>query len=145
MEIKTRYVDADNFRMYSGIDLAEQFADNSNPSDQINAFIFRVEKMLEIWLSSHFFILINDEYPKFNDRMKELYKLALMEQMIYMLRNGDISTDSGYDMNSGEVMTPNKLAERTISRNTIQILQSAGLLNTKVRTRWGMFSNEWFF
>lgn len=149
MEFKSRYVNADEFRIYSGIDLAQSLGESTNPSDQVNAFIFRIETLLENWLIANFFIRMTNEYPKLKDSQKEFYKIALMEQMIYVLRNGDISTDSGYNMQNGKVATPEELRKITISRNTIDALTRAGLLTTKIRSTNGMFGrgfgNGWFF
>ena len=60
MEIKSRYVNADEFKVYSGIDLAQNFSNNDNPSDQVEGFIFRVETLLENWINAHFFKTITN-------------------------------------------------------------------------------------
>lgn len=146
-ELKSRYVNADEFKMYSGIDLAQQFKDNDNPSDQVNAFIFRTETLLENWINAHFFKVITNEYPKLTDNQKRLYKIALMEQMMYVLRNGDISTDSGYDITSGIIAKTEKISEIVIARNTIDALKTAGIITTKIRKGFGFMGgvNGLFF
>lgn len=148
MEIKSRYVNADEFRIYSGIDLAQNFSDNDNPSDQIEGFIFRIETLLENWINAHFFKVLTSEYPRFSDNQKRLYKIALMEQMIYVLRNGDISTDSGYNVANGKVADINDINKVVICRNTIDALKTAGIITTRIRSRAGFFRggmNGWFF
>lgn len=139
MEIKSRYVNADEFKIYSGIDLAQNFSNNDNPSDQVEGFIFRVETLLENWINAHFFKTITSEYPKLTDNQKRLYKIALMEQMIYVLRNGDITTDSGYNMTSGKIADINDINKIVICRNTLDALKCAGILTTKIRKRLDFF------
>lgn len=139
MEIKSRYVNADEFKIYSGIDLMQNFADNDNPSDQVEGFIFRIETLLENWINAHFFKTITSEYPKLTDNQKRLYKIALMEQMIYVLRNGDITTDSGYNMTTGKIADINDINKIIICRNALDALKCAGILTTKIRKGFGFF------
>ena len=136
MEIKSRYVNADEFKIYSGIDLAQNFNGNANPSDQVEGFIFRVETLLENWINAQFFRTITQEFPKLTDNQKKYYKIALMEQMIYILRNGDITTDSGYNMTSGKIADVNDINKIIICRNTLDALKCAGILTTKIRKRF---------
>ena len=139
MELKSRYVNADEFFRYSGIDLNQHFSDNDNPSAQVDGFIFRIETLLENWINAHFFKLIDDEFAKFSERQKRLYKIALMEQMIYVLRNGDITTDSGYNMTSGKIADTEYINKVLIARNTLDALKSAGIITTKIRTGFGHY------
>lgn len=137
MELKSRYVNADEFLSYSGIDLHQYFKDNDNPSAQVESFIFRTETLLENWINAHFFRLVDEDYLKFTERQKKLYKIALMEQMMYVIRNGDITTDSGYNMTSGKVADTEYLNKVIIARNTLDALKSAGIITTKIRTGFG--------
>ena len=43
MQLLTKYITADEFREYTGIDLAEELRDTSNPSNKVNAFLKRIE------------------------------------------------------------------------------------------------------
>lgn len=127
MAIQTRYITKDEFREYSGIDLDAQLKDDDNPSDKANAFLKRIEVRMEAFLNANFFRNINVEYRKFSDYQKEHYKYALMEQAIYVLRNGDISTDSGYDTEKGEVANAKHLKGIIIAPNAKDQLSLCGL------------------
>ena len=101
MNLQTRYITPDDFKTYFGIDLGAQLKGNANPSDKATAFLMRIEDRMESFLNAKFFKLVTDEYSKFTDWQKEQYKKALLEQAVYIFRNGDISIDSGYEPDEG--------------------------------------------
>lgn len=53
------------------------------------------------FIDAEFFRKVDEEYPNFTDYQKQHYQLALLEQAIYVFKNGDISVDSGYDYDEG--------------------------------------------
>lgn len=127
MELQTKYITLDDFLEYTGIDLGAQLKGNANPSDKANAFLKRVEVRLESYLNSHFFKRVSDYYPRFNDYQKLHYKYALLEQALYVFRNGDISIDSGYEPDEGIKATRDDLDKLIIAPNAISHLQEIGL------------------
>lgn len=146
-ELKTKYITADDFKMYFGIDLDNQYRDDDNPSNKVNAFLYRVETRLATYLDSHFYRKIDKEYPKFSNYQKEHYKLALLEQAMYVLRNSDISNDSGYDPEKGVIASKNQLEERIICPNCKDHLMLCGLWCRKVQTRSriGLYNDGWLY
>ena len=46
MELKTKYITADDFKQYFGIDLEVELKTNDNPSDEVNAFLKRIENRM---------------------------------------------------------------------------------------------------
>lgn len=130
----TKYITADEFREYTGIDLEEELRDTSNPSNKVNAFLVRIEDRMETYLNAHFFKRISDEYPGFTDFQKKHYKLALIEQAYYVFKNGDISTDSGYDPERGEIISKSKKTAITLAPNAIDHLRMIGLWNGHIGT-----------
>lgn len=72
-------------------------------------------------------------YENMSDYQKQHYKVAVMEQIIYELRNGEISTDSGYDNEVGALSNIDYLTYITISPETKRHLQVAGLWSRKVK------------
>lgn len=137
--IQTRYITADEFREYTGINLEEELRDTSNASDKVTAFLKRIEDRMETFLNAHFFKNINDCYPMFSDYQKYHYKLALIEQAYYVFKNGDISTDSGYDPDRGVVASKHARTEITLAPNAIDHLKLTGLWCSHVGN-WGFFS-----
>jgi len=127
MQLLTKYITADEFREYTGIDLAEELRDTSNPSNKINAFLKRIEDRMEVFLNANFFKNITELYPQFSNEQKLHYKLALIEQAYYVFKNGDISTDSGYDPEKGIIVSKHARTEITLAPNTINHLRMTGL------------------
>lgn len=145
-KIQTKYITKDEFKEYSGIDLDATLKDDSNPSNKTNAFIKRIENRMSAYLDANFYRNADKEYPHFTDYQKEHYKYALMEQMIYELRNGEISTDSGYDPEKGEVMNADRLKALIIAPNAKDQLCLCGLWCRKIkgRGRRGSWYGWWF-
>ena len=131
-QIQTRYITKDEFKEYSGIDLDATLRDDGNPSNKTNAFLSRIERRVATYLNAHFFRNVDVEYKKLSDYQKEHYKYALMEQAIYELRNGEISTDSGYDPEKGEVANVDNLSKLRIAPNAKDELITCGLWNRHI-------------
>ena len=123
----TRYITADEFREYTGIDLSEELKDTSNPSNKVSAFLKRVEDRMESYLNAHLFKNVSDLWPCFSQEQKKHYKLALIEQAYYVFKNGDISTDSGYDPEKGIIGSKHALTEITLAPNAKDHLRMTGL------------------
>lgn len=127
MPLLTRYITPDEFREYTGVDLEEELRDTSNPSDKVAAFLRRIEDRMEVFLNANFFKRVSDVWPCMTDFQKQHYKLALIEQAYYVFKNGDISTDSGYDPDKGVVASKHSRAEITLAPNAIDHLRMTGL------------------
>ena len=137
----TKYITADEFKEYTGIDLSEELKDTSNPSDKVNAFLKRIEDRMETYLNAHFFKRVSDLWPCFTENQKYHYKLALIEQAYYVFKNGDISTDSGYDPEKGIIGSKHALTEITIAPNAKDHLKMTGLWSGHIGT--GGFFGPW--
>lgn len=141
MTFQTRYITADEFRDYTGIDLEAELKDTSNPSNKVNAFLLRIENRMEAFLNAHFFKRVTDEYPNFTDFQKKHYKLALIEQAYYVFKNGDIASDSGYDPDRGIIASKHARTEITLAPSTIDHLKLTGLWSGKIIQ--GSFFGPW--
>lgn len=133
MEITTKYITKDDFKRYFGIDLDIKLKDNDNPSDKSNAFLMRVENDVMLWLNHTFNQDIDYLYPEFTDIQKQYYQLALLEQAIYMFKNGDILNDSGYEPDGGKVISRGEIKEIMLSPRTEMYLKQVGLCNRYLR------------
>lgn len=140
-QLLTRYITADEFREYTGVDLEEELRDTSNPSDKVAAFLRRIEDRMESFLNANFFKRVTDEWPCFTDFQKQHYKLALIEQAYYVFKNGDISSDSGYDPEKGLVASKHSLKEISIAPNARDHLRMTGLWNGHIGG--GTFFGPW--
>ena len=91
------------------------------------AWLKRIEDRMEVFINSNYNRNIEKEWPVFTENMKEHYKKALLEQAIYIFRNSDISVDSGYDVERGEVMNINRLKKIVLAPNALDHLRMCGL------------------
>ena len=141
MQLQTKYITADEFTEYFGINLEAELRDTANPSNKVNAFLKRVEDRMEVFLNAHFFKRVSDEWPEFTDFQKEHYKLALLEQAYYVFKNGDISSDSGYEPERGIIASKHARTEITIAPNAENHLKMTGLWSGHIGT--GGFFGPW--
>ena len=143
MKIQTRYITADEFREYTGVNLAAELRDTSNPSNKVDAFLMRIEDRMEVFMNSRFFKNIGEYWPRFTDFQKLHYKLALIEQAYYVFKNGDIYSDSGYDPEKGIIASKHALSELTIAPAARDHLRMTGLYTGHIGTNWDFF-DIWF-
>lgn len=143
-QIQTKYITPDEFKDYFGIDLSLELNDDTNPSNKAMAFLKRIEDRVESLVDVECFRQVNREYPCFSDYQKEHYKRALLEQAIYVFKNGEISVDSGYDPENGVVVDSAKLKELSLAPNAKRELQLCGLWCKKIRmSDWGASGLWW--
>ena len=130
--LQSKYITPDDFLEYTTIDLGAALKGNANPSDKAYAFLNRIEVRMEAYLNANFFKRVSDEWPTFTDYQKLHYKYALLEQALYVFKNGDISVDSGYEPNEGIKISRESIKELTIAPNAIDHLQLTGLWSRKI-------------
>lgn len=143
-ELKTKYITADDFKQYFGIDLNYELKEDDNPSNTVNAFLTRIETRMETFLDANFYRKIDQEYPTFTDYQKKHYKLALLEQAYYVLTQGDISVDSGYNFEEGIKASRDELHKIKISDNCKEELLLCGLWCRKINSRVRSILNGWW-
>ena len=128
IHLQTKYITPEDFLTYTGIDLGAQLKGNANPSDKATAFLMRIEVRMEAFMNANFFKNISEYWPRFSDFQKLHYKYALLEQALYVFRNGDISIDSGYEPDEGIKLDPTVRKKITIAPNAQDHLQMCGFL-----------------
>ena len=124
--IETRLVSLDEFKQYSGYDLEEMLGEGALP------FVRRTEVRLESFLNARLFQKVDKIYPSFGNEQKQCYKYALMEQMIYIIVNGDISVDAGYDIDSMKLIANEAKLKKVIAPNAVEQLMNCGIWTLKV-------------
>lgn len=146
MEIKSKYITEEEFKQYTGIDLSSELKDDDNPSNKVQAFLCRIEVRMATFLDSNFHRNVDFEYPNFSDYQKYHYKLALLEQGLYVFKNGDISVDSGYDPEKGIVISSEDKKKIIISENCKEHLILCGLWCRKIKSRTrGSMDGWWMY
>lgn len=143
--LKSKYITAEDFKAYFGIDLNAELKEDDNPSNTVNAFLIRVEDRIEGYLDATFYRRVEREYPTFTDYQKKRYKLALLEQAYYVLTQGDISRDSGYSLEEGIKASRGQINSIKISDNTKEELLLCGLWCRKIRNRSRGGLDEWLY
>ena len=137
-----RFVSGDMFLEYTGVNLSDKLRNSDNPSDQVNAFLFRVETRLMKWVDKYGFRVVswNDLTPY----QVTSFQFAILDQAYYMWKNGDIAMDSGYDQESGQTADPHILEEITVCKPAIESLLNSGILNLKIKNRKRFMSGDTF-
>lgn len=133
ISLNTRFISLDDFKAYTGIDLAIQLKGDDNPSNTAEAFLLRNSLRLEAYLASNYFRSPEQEFGSMSDFQKYHYKIALIEQSLYIFKNGDVSVDSGYDPDFGARAKGGYLEDIAIARNAKNELMLCGMLSRKIR------------
>lgn len=143
-QLKSKYVTRDEFLAYSGIDLDARLAGDDNPSGKTEAFLLRIEERLHAFIAAEFARNVDREFARFSEYQKRHYKLAIMEQGIYEIRNGELVTDSGYDPDQGAKTSVRDLDERRIAPACKEQLLLCGLWCTHIRNG-GTLYDGWLY
>lgn len=125
LNLQTRLITTDEFQEYFDIDLVAELG----TAQKAEHFLQRIFDRLETFINSKFNTNMDYKYPYFTDYQKKHYKLALLEQAIYIFRNGDISVDSGYDPERGEIARTERYA---IAPNCKDNLRLCGVWNRNI-------------
>ena len=142
MQFTPKYISADDYKVYFGEDLSSMFEPDDNPSNQVDSLLFRIENRLANYLKANYLHDINVYWKRFNQNEKEQYRIALLEQVYYVIRNSDISSDSGYDVDEGVKASKSQLRELIIAPNCRDVLLSLGLLSRQIRGNW--YGSWWY-
>ena len=110
MNYEERFLTGEEFFELTGIKLENELQSTSdNPSAVVLNMLKRVERIVDNYISSDFYNNVAYRFQNFTNEQKEWYKLAIAEQALYMLKNGDLSLDSGYSKDKGSVATRNEI------------------------------------
>ena len=106
----TKYVNKQMYLDFAGIDLDIELKKGNydNPTKAVEIFLYRTQEWVYNYIQSHYF---HDDI--FDE---EAFKKAVMHQVDYIRRNGDLSLSA---VNAGTLLAPNAL----------QVLRLAGMCN----------------
>ena len=133
LELKPQFVTVDDFNNYHGVNLREMLRNNANDSYQAERFLAREEMKFMQWIDNTTFRRLS--YHELNERQLKLFKCAILEQAMYVFKNGDIGLDSGYDPEKGVIADSDTLSSLRISQVAIDFLSNAGLFNLSMKNR----------
>ena len=68
------------------------------------------------------------DYDKMSEFQKSVFNKALIQQLYYVLKEGDFSDMSGYDVSTNSFLPPEAMEKLSISKAAQKTLQDGGLL-----------------
>lgn len=131
--MKPLFVTADDFLDYWGINLNARLRTNDNDSNKADTYLARVELRLMSWIDKNSFRVT--PWNNLAPFQIQNFRYAILEQAMYMWRNGDIEMDSGYDQERGVVLHSNDKEDIVICKSCLNFLFTAGLFNLKITNR----------
>ena len=139
MNLLNMKVSPDEFKEFTGIDLGvrligKNFTTGNNVSNETQAFIDRIQRRLNNYILSHFRLNIvpNCGYAPSKSQIFH-YKLAVIEQVLYVFNNEAITEDMGLDENGSARLGVDEIEGRAIGYECYQNLQLAGIANRNLR------------
>lgn len=142
-------VSPDEFLTYTGIDLRMRLIGirniNANASNAPEMFIKRIQLRLNNYIDTHFRGGVSNKYERPNPYQILHYKLAVIEQVLYVFNNTAITEDMGLDDNGYSRLTRNQIKEREISIECQRDLELAGLYNRNLYSGCNFYNCWWRF
>ncbi len=68
------------------------------------------------------------DYDKLSEHQKSVFNKALIQQIYYVLREGDFTDVSGYDVSTNSFLPPEAMEKLSISKAAQKTLQDGGLM-----------------
>jgi hypothetical protein len=130
MRTEPRFVTPSDFLNYTGKDLSHILKTNNNISNAPNLFLMMVEDTLLTRIDTMSFR--TRRWEDLTGYQLESLQKAIIHQANYVLRNGDIFSDSGYDLERGEIIPYEKLQAIAVCSTSKDLLRNCGLLNQKL-------------
>ena len=134
MRTEPRFVKESDYNNYTGKNLKSILDPNSEIQNACNLFLLQIENRLMTKVDNMSFR--TRSWDNLTPLQKEKMQLAIIEQAEYTLRNGDLFTDSGYDIEKGEIIPAEKLRLIEVCGMALEYLQSCGLLNKNIKNRY---------
>lgn len=133
MRTTPRFVTPSDFNNYIGESLNSKLQIDTNNNQLANLFLLRIEDRLLTRIDVTSFRV--HDWDNLTNFQKESLQKAILEQADYILRNSDLFTDSGYDLDKGKVISSKELYEIEICRISKDYLLACGILNYNIQNR----------
>lgn len=142
-------VTPEEFEMHTGINLVfrlvnENMVDgDSYASAQI--FIKKIQRRLNNYIDTHFNGGIGATYAKASDAQMYHYKLAVIEQVLYIFNNTSITESMGLNDDGYKALSRWDIKQREIGIECQRELEMAGLWNRNLNGYRGFYNYWWRF
>lgn len=132
---EAKFVTPDDYTNFFGQNLNAMLKIKDNTSNVANIFLMHTEDKILNRIDATSFRTNRWEVEDLSELQLENLQKAILYQAEYMIRNGDIFSDSGYDLEKGEVISIEKLQKIAICRTSIDLLKNCGLFNQVIKNR----------
>ena len=133
MRTEPKFVKESDFNNYTGKDLRALLKVPSNQRNACNIFLMQIEDRLLTRVDVMTFR--NNSWDDLTDFQLECLQKAIITEAEYIIRNGDIFTDSGYDEEKGIVISQEALNKIAICGVAKDFLIRCGLWNHVITNR----------
>lgn len=80
------------------------------------------------------------DFSKYSDHQKDVFYKALIQQVYYVLKEGDFSDMSGYDVSNNTLLSATDMEKISVSKAAMRTLMDGGLLyrgtSCDIGVRW---------
>lgn len=121
------FVKPSDFENYTGKNLMRLLKIDDNSSNKADLFLMQVEDRLLARIDATSFRTTN--WNCLTEFQLESLQKAIIVQAEYIIRNSDLFTDSGYDLEKGQIISPEELNKIVICNTAIDFLRNCGLFN----------------
>lgn len=132
---EAKFVTPDDYNNFFGRNLNAMLKIKDNTSNVANIFLMHVEDKILNRIDATSFRMNRWEVEDLSELQLENLQKAILYQAEYVIRNGDIFSDSGYDLEKGEVISIEKLQKIAVCRTSIDLLKNGGLFNQVIKNR----------
>lgn len=134
MRTEPRFVTPADYYNYYGTNLDEALRADSNDSNKANLFLMQAEDLLLSWAD-----MVNSWHTPWEEAKRfphayECLQKAILAQAQYMLINGNLFMDSGYDPQKGFLTNADQLKDAAICESAKTYLKESGLFSMVLRT-----------
>lgn len=125
-----KYINRDDYLYAKGIDLSLELHNDDNKSNKVERFI----KQITDWCIEYLVINFNDNacllgnFNNLSETRQTWFRKGVIEQIDYILRNGLLNIDSGYNSESNIIVDLSKLY---LAPNAIQKFKMGGFANIR--------------
>lgn len=98
-----KYITADEYLEYKGINLNIEIFDDDNASNKVERFVRDITDWCSDYLRLVYYCNEINDFDNLANFRKVYFKKGVMDQIAYILSNGNISLNSGIDPNTGAI------------------------------------------